>query len=90
MLKGYQRKLIMMPTRDSSLFETAYFVLKGDAESRNPGQGEMLCEAMRILEENHLTRKRTTFTTRHIILSFLGGFLCGTLLLLVIALIKLL
>ena len=90
MLKGYQRKLIMMPTRDSSLFETAYFVLRGEAESRSPSQGEMLCEAMRILEENALTRKKAAFGARHVVLSCLGGCRCGTLLLVMIALVKIL
>ncbi len=52
MLKGAQRKLIMLQTHESDLFETAYFVLREEAEKRPPRLGEMLLEANRILEES--------------------------------------
>ncbi len=52
MLKGVQRKLIMLQLRESDLFETAYFVLKENEENRTHDPSEMLHEANRILEEN--------------------------------------
>ncbi len=81
MLKGYQRKLIMMPTRDSSLFETAYFVLRSEAESRRPepSQNEMLLEASRILQASNATRSPTPLTKKHVLLAALLGFLFGAL-----------
>ena len=52
MLKGYQKRLIMMPTRESPLFESAYFILRKDSRPKSPTKNEMLSEATRILEEN--------------------------------------
>lgn len=63
----------MMQTPDSTLFETAYFVLKRKAEERSPHRNEMVCEARRILEENSLTRKRFTPKKRHIFIAFASG-----------------
>lgn len=87
MLKGCQRKMIMMPTRDSSLFETAYFVLKEEAEARRPGRQEMLFEAMRILEENSLSGKSPVYSRRHLLFAFLYGALLGALVLAVVLLL---
>ena len=76
MLKGYQRKLIMLQTHGSELFETAYFVLKEDAERRRPNQCEMLTEAKRIVEENSFTGRRKDNESYPALLVFvLGAFL---------------
>ena len=77
MLKGYQRRLIMLQTHGSDLFETAYFVLKEDAERRRPSQGEMLSEAKRIVEENSLARRQGRDELRSPLISFLLGALSG-------------
>ena len=77
MLKGYQRRLIMLQTHGSDLFETAYFVLKEDAERRRPSQGEMLSEAKRIVEENSLARRQSRDELRSPLVSFLLGALSG-------------
>ncbi len=58
MLKGVQRKLIMLQIRESDLFETAYFVLRENGQNRPHDRNEMLNEANRILEENSHSRKR--------------------------------
>ena len=79
MMKGCQRRMVMMPTRTSALFETAYFVLKEEAEARRPSESEMLCEAMRILEENSLTKREPRFSRRHLLLAFLYGLFLGAL-----------
>jgi hypothetical protein len=78
-LKGYQRRLVMLPTRDSTLYETACFIMKGDAEARAPSKGEMLSEAMRILEANAMVKKPRVFGTRHLVFACVGGFLLGAL-----------
>lgn len=80
MLKGYQKRLIMMPTKSSALFESAYFILRKDSEPPVPTKNEMLCEATRILEENALTQKKRVFTRKHMIAALVIGFLAGGLL----------
>ena len=79
MLKGYQRRLIMMPTKSSPLFETAYFILRKETEEHAPGPNEMLCEATRILEEHSLTVKKRTIKRRHLAAAFGIGMLLGAL-----------
>lgn len=77
MLKGYQRKLIMLQTHGSDLFETAYFILKEDAEHRRPDQSEMLSEAKRIVEENSLARRQKDGELRSTLLTLLMGAFLG-------------
>ncbi len=48
MLKGAQKRMIVVKTSDSKLFEEAYFVLRH--ESRNE-ESDMVAEANRIIEE---------------------------------------
>ena len=78
-LKGYQRRLVMLKTHDSTLYESACFIMKGDAEARAPSKGEMLGEAMRILEANSMVKKPRVFAWRHLAFAFLGGLLLGAL-----------
>ena len=47
-LKGAQKKMIVVKTGSSELFEEAYFVLKA---SEVRGESDMLTEANRIIEE---------------------------------------
>ena len=79
MLKGYQRRLIMMPTKGSPLFETAYFILRKDTDTKSPNQNEMLCEATRILEETAHAARTPTFKRRHIAIALGIGMLIGAL-----------
>ena len=44
MLKGYQRKLIMIRTKESSIFESAFFILR-QASCDSGKNGEMINEA---------------------------------------------
>ena len=48
MLKGAQKRMIVVKNSDSKLFEEAYFVLRH--ESRNE-ESDMVAEANRIIEE---------------------------------------
>ena len=77
MLKGYQRRLIMMPTKGSPLFESAYFILRKDTDGRAPTQNEMLLEATRLLEENALPPKKRVLGVRHLLIFLAVGFLLG-------------
>ncbi len=78
MLKGVERKLIMLQLRESDLFESAYFVLKDNGKPRLHDPGEMLKEANRILEENSHSAKRTSASS--CIFPALLGFCLGFLL----------
>lgn len=79
MLKGSQRRLIMMTTKGSPLFESAYFILRKDTDGRAPTQNEMLLEATRILEENALPKKKPSIKLRHLLVTLAAGFLLGAL-----------
>ena len=79
MLKGSQRRLIMMSTKGSPLFESAYFILRKDTDGHAPTQNEMLLEATRILEENALPQKKRSLRLRHLLISLFAGFLLGAL-----------
>lgn len=48
MIKGAQKKMIVVKTTDSKLFEEAYFVLRREAE--NDTCCDMVAEANRIIE----------------------------------------
>ena len=47
MLKGAQKKMIVVKTADSRLFEEAYFVVRNDALCSG---GDMVCEANKIID----------------------------------------
>ena len=50
MLRGTQRHMIVVRTRNSPLFEEAYFVMRRDADKLEADRPDMLWEANRILE----------------------------------------
>lgn len=79
MLKGYQRKLIMMPTKGSPHFEAAYFILRKEAETKSPNANDMLYEATRILEETATSAKRPPIQRRHLAIALGIGTLLGAL-----------
>ena len=53
MLKGAQKRMVMLRTADSSIFETAYFILRDDAAPpAKDTRPTMLEEANRILSQS--------------------------------------
>jgi hypothetical protein len=81
MLRGYQRRLVMIRTKESRIFESAFFILRsGTAQI---AQCEMVDEARRIIEECGMPRKKAVrLTFGHILLSsgicfFLGAAVVG-------------
>ena len=50
MIKGLERKIIMISGSESALFESAYFVLRKSAESGGASHEDMVREANRIIE----------------------------------------
>ena len=52
MLRGAEKRMIVVRTRDSRLFEEAYFVVRPEAEGRECDSPDMLWEANRILDSS--------------------------------------
>ena len=73
MIKGCQREMIVLQTKESPLFESAYFVLRRGY--RPAARGDMLAESNRIIGEgrDYLRKRRKGGR----ILQFLFGFLVG-------------
>ena len=50
--------MIMVKTDKSSIFETAYFLLRTDIYEPRPNENDMIKEANRIISENYSHKKR--------------------------------
>lgn len=50
MLRGAEKRMIVVRTRDSRMFEEAYFVVRPEADRGGGDEPDMLWEANRILE----------------------------------------
>ncbi|MBE6594453.1 MAG: hypothetical protein E7644_01505 [Ruminococcaceae bacterium] len=70
MLRGCQREMIVLQTRDSALFESAWFVLR--QEKPCAGEVDMLAEAERIVSEGARPDRR-----RRRLGGSMGAFLLG-------------
>ncbi len=83
MIKGAQKRMIVVKTADSKLFEEAYFVMRGDM---NVSEGDMVSEANKIIERCNVKRRerarRAPSALLVAIFSFIGGsiFSCLTVL----------
>ena len=74
MIKGAQKKMIVVKTNESRLFEEAYFVLRRDADG---GGGNMVEEADRIIAScGGKKGKRRLPSAREVAFAAIG-FLCG-------------
>ena len=86
MLKGCQREMIVCETRESPLFERAYFVLRLPPKASGAVRdGDMLAEARRLIGDGNISVRERRGARR--ILPFLLGFLTGGGLLALIVLI---
>ncbi len=90
MLKGIQKNMIWVKTPESTLFESAYFVLRPTHPHRLPENGEMVREANRLVCESTRPEAGRHRRNRHHWRSFLSGALCGLLLSCFFALLALL
>lgn len=52
MLRGAQKQMIVIRTRNSRLFEEAYFVVRRQRTGQVPGKEDMLWEANRIIQHS--------------------------------------
>ena len=73
MLKGCQREMILLQTKESEMFECAYFVLRRGKQGSEGG--DMMAEAHRILGEGGGVSPRRRVRVRW--LWFLLGWLLG-------------
>lgn len=70
----------MIRTKESSIFESAFFILRSSSSARAMND-EMVSEANRILEECNLPQKKTKQVTfKHILLAAGISFLLGAML----------
>ena len=79
MLKGAQKRMIVVKTADSRLFEEAYFVMRADA---SPSGEDMVYEANKIIENcGGKRRERTRRAATEMLLpicTFIGGSMLGS------------
>ncbi len=78
MLKGAQKRMIVIKTADSKIFEEAYFVMRGDSPSTN---ADMVGEANRIIDScTGKKRERSRILQCKLLFplcTFLGGSFIG-------------
>lgn len=88
MIKGAQKRMIVVRTADSTIFEEAYFVMRG-GEKRE--ERDMIDEANRIIKANGGgTREKRRDATRTLIFfvcCFMGGSVVGTAITLLVTLV---
>ena len=58
MLKGIQKKMIVLNINDSKVFESAYFIMKNHVKLSPPEDNAILLEANRIVSESLPRKKR--------------------------------
>ena len=58
MMKGCQRKMVIVPGKDKEIFETAYFVLRKESEKCVLRHRDLLEEANRIINAQQLRAER--------------------------------
>lgn len=78
MIKGCQREMIVLQTKESSLFESAYFVLRRGC--KRASSADMLTESNRIIGEGreYFTGHKRGGWLRPFLLGFLlCGMICG-------------
>lgn len=76
MLKGCQRRMVIVPGKDKEIFETAYFVLRRESEKRALGHRDLLEEANRIINAQQIRAGREQDLCRRRWFGF-ALWLCG-------------
>ena len=73
LLKGASRRMVVVRSRDSKLFEEAHFILR--EEAADPTLPDLLAEANRIVEKSHFPTSRRTACRKGY--SFAAGVFAG-------------
>ena len=82
MLRGAEKRMIVVRTKDSRLFEEAYFVIRRgvDEGEGRPSENDMVREATRIVSQNSAAypaaRRRSRWRMK--LLAFLAGAAAAT------------
>lgn len=88
MIKGAQKKMIVVRTSDSPIFEEAYFVMRN---GKCHEERDMIEEANRIIDHSGIKRKeRRRDASRALVISlcsFMGGSVIGAAITLAVTLI---
>ena len=82
-VKGTQRKMIVVRTADSELFDEAYFILRKDnSRYGSASEGSMIDEANRIINKSVLSHERERGRSAAIsvreLLFYIGGLVSGS------------
>ena len=77
MLRGAEKRMIVVRTRDSRLFEEAYFVVRPEADRGDRGESNMVWEANRLLESSMDGWRNETIGNPHFPRSRRGGYRRG-------------
>ena len=76
MIRGVQRKMIVIRNIDGRLFDEAHFILKTSVKETESEKDELLREANRIISEHSYPacrKKRKKYSHKALILSFFCG-----------------
>lgn len=73
MLRGAEKRMIVVRTRDSRLFEEAYFVVRPEADRSDRDESDMVWEANRLLESSMVGWRSDTMGSPHFSRSRRGG-----------------
>ena len=89
MLKGAQRRMIIVKTQDSRMFEEAYFVMRADTLASGE---DMVGEANRIIagcceKRRERTGRKSSAILTHIC-AFMGGSMVGGIMALLLMLMR--
>ena len=77
MLKGAQKRMVVVKTQDSRIFEEAYFVMRTDTPASDV---DMVGEANRIIETCCEKRRERVKKINLSVLAPIFAFVCGSIL----------
>lgn len=83
MIKGCQKRIIMINDTGSDIFDQAYFIVKDGENEKKTSKSDMIREANRIIDENLLGayfsgQKKQRSARKYGRTTFLLGALCGS------------
>ena len=79
MIKGCQKKIILLKDTGSDFFEEAYFVLKGDIAISEKDETDMVKAATKIISDSDFSKKSHKNKISSKIANFIIGVVCGIL-----------
>lgn len=82
LVRGTQRKMVVVKTADSEIFDEAYFILRKDTPKSNAPEWTMLEEANRIINNSVISREKEARSKRAVsvkeFLFYVGGLVSGS------------